>query len=635
MAAEETFSLTEVWEGTVCSDTPASREAISAAEREALQLQKTAAGLLALAQKSLKASEAATHARKELADALAAAGGDAFAHHDLANAAETGPTAEAEAEASSKTLTASGLTELFTQIEDYESMHHQQVQTLLIEPLSALLDDPRGLASVPRLSSAYGGLSHDFYESLNEFLALEGDGASASAAKAHAKTTAKAAAQQGAALASSVKSRLGAGISLFGKKLNTQFGGKLEELSSAIGGADSAPPPPPPAEAPPVHRPASASTDDAASSAGDSAADARSLAELRSGSATLHDTQAAVLRHQEALIKTRHTFEARLLEARRSSRIALAKVLVDYFYAEFSHSHQQQTLLSRHEPALRSMQTTTERARDALVEARATTKQAAANVKALADHLTVPPAEISVPRSLLPAFDSLITAPGGATAPVAAPALPPAAAHPADGGVAKEGILFVQQGLLRQWKRCWCVIANGALSIHRLPSRYSANESAGSGTPVHRKDKLKVAELQLTLCNVKPVRSGSRFYLELRSPNDQVQLQALSQKQMTQWAEAITAAVAAAFGAAPAPGRKSTNRSDALEALLTSGLACADCGAAAPEWASINLGVPLCLECAGCHRSLGTHVSKVRALSRSPTLSHALPRSPMISHDFP
>eukprot|EP01105_Mastigella_eilhardi_P026862 TRINITY_DN7961_c0_g1_i1.p1 TRINITY_DN7961_c0_g1~~TRINITY_DN7961_c0_g1_i1.p1 ORF type:complete len:639 (-),score=147.13 TRINITY_DN7961_c0_g1_i1:101-2017(-) len=43
--------------------------------------------------------------------------------------------------------------------------------------------------------------------------------------------------------------------------------------------------------------------------------------------------------------------------------------------------------------------------------------------------------------------------------------------------------------------------------------------------------------------------------------------------------------------------------------------ACADCGAPAPEWASINLGILICLECSGVHRALGTHISKVRSLT--------------------
>ena len=34
-----------------------------------------------------------------------------------------------------------------------------------------------------------------------------------------------------------------------------------------------------------------------------------------------------------------------------------------------------------------------------------------------------------------------------------------------------------------------------------------------------------------------------------------------------------------------------------------------------PEWASINLGILLCIECSGIHRSLGVQVSKVRSLT--------------------
>ena len=39
----------------------------------------------------------------------------------------------------------------------------------------------------------------------------------------------------------------------------------------------------------------------------------------------------------------------------------------------------------------------------------------------------------------------------------------------------------------------------------------------------------------------------------------------------------------------------------------------ADCGASSPDWASLNLGVLLCIECAGVHRQLGVHMSKVRS----------------------
>ncbi len=35
---------------------------------------------------------------------------------------------------------------------------------------------------------------------------------------------------------------------------------------------------------------------------------------------------------------------------------------------------------------------------------------------------------------------------------------------------------------------------------------------------------------------------------------------------------------------------------------------------AGPEWASINLGVFLCIKCAGIHRRLSVSVSKVRSI---------------------
>ncbi|KAG6500966.1 hypothetical protein ZIOFF_040829 [Zingiber officinale] len=52
-----------------------------------------------------------------------------------------------------------------------------------------------------------------------------------------------------------------------------------------------------------------------------------------------------------------------------------------------------------------------------------------------------------------------------------------------------------------------------------------------------------------------------------------------------------------------------------LEGLLklSENKECADCKSKGPRWASVNLGIFLCMQCSGIHRSLGVHISKVRS----------------------
>jgi Arf-GAP with SH3 domain, ANK repeat and PH domain-containing protein len=78
-------------------------------------------------------------------------------------------------------------------------------------------------------------------------------------------------------------------------------------------------------------------------------------------------------------------------------------------------------------------------------------------------------------------------------------------------------------------------------------------------------------------------------------------------------------------GARPTPSQRPStgNVDESPDKLLQTlrshdqgNLWCADCGSGSKvEWVSINLAIILCIECSGIHRSLGTHISKVRSLT--------------------
>uniref|UniRef100_A0A914UK71 Uncharacterized protein n=1 Tax=Plectus sambesii TaxID=2011161 RepID=A0A914UK71_9BILA len=72
--------------------------------------------------------------------------------------------------------------------------------------------------------------------------------------------------------------------------------------------------------------------------------------------------------------------------------------------------------------------------------------------------------------------------------------------------------------------------------------------------------------------------------------------------------------VASSVTSSSSPGRSRRSMLEELRVVAGNDL-CADCGAPNPKWASINLGVTLCIECCGIHRSLGVQISKVRSLT--------------------
>lgn len=60
----------------------------------------------------------------------------------------------------------------------------------------------------------------------------------------------------------------------------------------------------------------------------------------------------------------------------------------------------------------------------------------------------------------------------------------------------------------------------------------------------------------------------------------------------------------------------SQNEALALQSIrnIRGNTQCVDCDMQNPDWASLNLGALMCIECSGIHRNLGTHLSRVRSL---------------------
>ncbi|XP_035874226.1 arf-GAP with coiled-coil, ANK repeat and PH domain-containing protein 2 isoform X11 [Phyllostomus discolor] len=153
------------------------------------------------------------------------------------------------------------------------------------------------------------------------------------------------------------------------------------------------------------------------------------------------------------------------------------------------------------------------------------------------------------------------------------------------------------------------------------------------------KDNPTVVVEDLRLCTVKHCEDiERRFCFEVVSPTKSCMLQADSEKLRQAWIKAVQTSIATAYREKGDEAEKLDKKSSPSTGSLDSGneskdkllkgesalqrvqcipgnASCCDCGLADPRWASINLGITLCIECSGIHRSLGVHFSKVRSLT--------------------
>ncbi|GLD68810.1 arf-GAP with Rho-GAP domain, ANK repeat and PH domain-containing protein 3-like protein [Lates japonicus] len=101
------------------------------------------------------------------------------------------------------------------------------------------------------------------------------------------------------------------------------------------------------------------------------------------------------------------------------------------------------------------------------------------------------------------------------------------------------------------------------------------------------------------------IRDGKHKSFDLITPYKTFSFTAESDREKRDWMEALQESIAETLSDYEVAEKIWSNRSNRM---------CADCKALNPDWASINLCVVICKNCAGQHRGLGTMVSKVQSL---------------------
>jgi hypothetical protein len=305
--------------------------------------------------------------------------------------------------------------------------------------------------------------------------------------------------------------------------------------------------------------------------------------------------------------------------------------LVAFLYAIKVHQHQGNELLAQCEPTLRAMSIHAEALRDrfeaeraphdvrAATAAAALVTGAAAASASFPAHQLSPPVDSDQPAAAAAASPSLGRRASPAAAAAAAAATSSSSSSTSSTNIS--GYLFKRSNNIRKdWKRRYFTIVEGELAYARTATDQSER-------------------FPLLLCTVREARDSDRpNSFEVVSPARVLTLMAEDEPMMRTWIKVIRNAIAASLNnqvAQPARRGRELAMSDssrraeaaagahrrpqaAVIALLrkcdAANRLCADCGEAEPTWASISLGVLLCIECAGVHRRIGVQITKVRSL---------------------
>ncbi|KAK9052640.1 hypothetical protein SSX86_029270 [Deinandra increscens subsp. villosa] len=237
----------------------------------------------------------------------------------------------------------------------------------------------------------------------------------------------------------------------------------------------------------------------------------------------------------------------------------------------------------------------------------------------------------------------------------------------------KQGYLLKRSSSLRaDWKRRFFVLdSRGNLYYHRvLANKPVGTQSANSLTSTDQQSRMfgrfrsrhnravsnddenlecHTVDLRTSIIKADAEDSELRLCFRIISPMKTYTLQAENEGDRIDWMNKITGVIASLlnshlkhthfyrgnlgstlesvgeeFDASQAdnmgsvPDSMNNNPEDRVSSILLEipgNDLCAECSAPEPDWASLNLGILMCIECSGVHRNLGVHISKVRSIN--------------------